>query len=75
MNLKGKHVISIRDFSKEDILEVLNYANSLEQSPQLNLMQGKIMSSLFFEPSTRTRMSFDSAMKKIGGQVSFAVDR
>ncbi len=74
MNLKGTHVISIRDFPKEDILEVLDCARSLEQNPQPNLMQGKIMSSLFFEPSTRTRMSFDSAMKKIGGRVIDFVD-
>ena len=69
MNLKGKHVISIRDFSRDDILEVLDRASSLESSPRPDLMRGRIMSSLFFEPSTRTRMSFDSAMKKIGGQV------
>jgi aspartate carbamoyltransferase catalytic subunit len=69
MNLKGAHVISIRDFSREQILFILDCALEMEQKPQPHLMDGKVMFSLFFEPSTRTRLSFDSAMKRLGGRV------
>ncbi len=69
MDLKGKHVISIRDFSRDDILNILERAREMEENPKPHLMDGLLMSSLFFEPSTRTRLSFDSAMKKLGGRV------
>jgi len=68
-NFKGKNVISINDFSKEELLYILKEAEQLENKPQPNLLQGKILASLFFEPSTRTRLSFESSMIKLGGQV------
>jgi len=69
MNLKGTHVISIRDFSRKEILFILDCARTMHEKPRPHLMDGKVMSSLFFEPSTRTRLSFDSAMKRLGGHV------
>ncbi|MFH1549318.1 MAG: aspartate carbamoyltransferase, partial [Planctomycetota bacterium] len=69
MNLKGTHVISIRDFSRKEILYILDCARTMHEKPRPPLMDGKVMSSLFFEPSTRTRLSFDSAMKRLGGHV------
>jgi aspartate carbamoyltransferase catalytic subunit len=69
MNFKGTHVISIRDFSRKEILFILDCARAMQEKPQPHLMDGRVMSSLFFEPSTRTRLSFDSAMKRLGGRV------
>lgn len=64
----GRSVISIRDFSKDDILAVLDVAERLEKNPQ-TLLAGKLLATLFFEPSTRTRLSFESAMTRLGGRV------
>ncbi len=69
MTFKGRSIISIRDFSKQDLLTVLSHAKKLEKTPQPNLMKNKVMATLFFEPSTRTRLSFVSAMEKIGGSI------
>jgi len=69
MDFRDRDIISIRDFSKNELLHVLKTAGKIESSPNIELMKGKIMSSLFFEPSTRTRLSFESAMRKLGGQV------
>ncbi len=66
---KGRDIISIADLSKEDILKILDASKSMEDNPDPNLMKGKILATLFFEPSTRTRLSFTSAMEKMGGQV------
>ncbi len=73
MKWNKKHIISIRDFSREEIDFVLKKSRLMEKklnskSP-LNLMDGKLLANLFFEPSTRTRMSFEAAMKRLGGKV------
>ncbi|AFK22344.1 aspartate carbamoyltransferase [Pyrococcus sp. ST04] len=73
MDWTGRDVISIRDFSKEDIEFVLATAERLEkelkEKGQLEYARGKILATLFFEPSTRTRLSFESAMHRLGGSV------
>lgn len=69
MAFKGRDVISIRDFSKSEILQIISLAKELEKKPSPELMKGKVMASLFFEPSTRTRLSFSSAMERLGGKV------
>ncbi|NQV08745.1 aspartate carbamoyltransferase [Candidatus Woesearchaeota archaeon] len=69
MDFKGKDIISIRDFSKEEILHILKTTERMEKENFSNLLNGKIMGSLFFEPSTRTRLSFGSAMNGLGGTV------
>lgn len=69
MEFKGRDVISIRDFSKDEILHILKTAKSMEEEYFSELLKGRIMSTLFFEPSTRTRLSFESAMNGLGGQV------
>ncbi len=69
ISLKDKDIISVRDFSKEEILYVLDIAMEMERSSYPELLKGKVMATLFFEPSTRTRMSFESAMKLLGGEV------
>jgi aspartate carbamoyltransferase catalytic subunit len=69
---KKKHVLSMRDFSREEIDTVLDLAASLEpyaEGKKSKMLEGKILALLFFEPSTRTRMSFETAMKRLGGSV------
>jgi aspartate carbamoyltransferase catalytic subunit len=71
VSFSGRHVISIADFSRGEILNVLETARTIEnQSGNLReLLPGKLMATLFFEPSTRTRLSFEAAMQKLGGRV------
>ncbi|MBI2580830.1 aspartate carbamoyltransferase [Candidatus Woesearchaeota archaeon] len=71
MGWLGRDVVSIRDFSKEELIEVLDKAADIEKNrPRYaGLLRGKIMASLFFEPSTRTRLSFEAAMHYLGGGV------
>lgn len=64
-----KHFISIKDLSKEEIIEVLDTANKISKDKNVKLGEGSIIGSLFFEPSTRTRLSFTSAGYKLGAQV------
>ena len=64
-----KNFIGIKEMSKEEILEVLDVAKRLDNTPNMErrkMMDGMIMTSLFFEPSTRTRLSFNSAAYKMG---------
>jgi len=71
VTFSGRHVISIADFSRGDILTVINAARAIEMqsAPRTELVGGKLMATLFFEPSTRTRLSFEAAMQKLGGRV------
>ena len=67
-----KDIISMNDISKEEILEILEIAEKIEKTSEeekLNFLKGKIIATLFFEPSTRTKMSFESAAFRLGAQV------
>ena len=64
-----KGLISIKDYDKKDILEVLETAKYFEEKPNQNILAGKVVASLFFEPSTRTRLSFESAVLRLGGRI------
>ena len=65
-----KDVISIKDFDRDQIEQVLHNAHIMEGFMQeTDILQRKILATLFFEPSTRTRLSFESAMKRLGGKV------
>ena len=66
-----KHLINITDFSVKEINELIDIANDIIADPKayMDICHGKIMGTLFFEPSTRTRLSFTSAMMSLGGQV------
>jgi len=68
MNLKNLDIISINDFSKSDLLHILKISKTMEK-PNPSLLKNKILATLFFEPSTRTRLSFAYAMESLGGQV------
>lgn len=65
----GRDIISINELSKSEMLTVLKHAGALKKKPQPKLLEGKVMGSCFFEPSTRTRLSFETAMQKLGGRV------
>lgn len=64
-----KSLVSIDDLSKDSILSILKLAAEFEANPHQYIMQGRVVASLFFEPSTRTRLSFESAINRLGGRV------
>jgi aspartate carbamoyltransferase catalytic subunit len=75
VDFKGRDIISIGDFSREEINYILNRSQSMEPLAikGSDMLKGKILASLFFEPSTRTRLSFEAAMLKLGGStIGFA---
>jgi aspartate carbamoyltransferase catalytic subunit len=65
----GRHIISIDDFDRAAIQQVLAVAEAMETAPDAGLLRGRVIATLFFEPSTRTRLSFEAATCKLGGQV------
>ena len=69
LNFKNRDIISISELTKPEILHVLKCAGELKQKQQPKLLDGLVMGSCFFEPSTRTRLSFETAMQKLGGRV------
>ena len=72
MSLKGRDIVSIRDLSTEEILELLALAKKMipvaEGKRPSNALTGKIVAMAFFEPSTRTRLSFEAAVQRLGGR-------
>ena len=66
-----RNLIDILDFTTEEIDELIAVANDMIEDPEKyrDVCHGKILGTLFFEPSTRTRLSFTSAMMSLGGQV------
>ena len=66
-----RHLIDINDFSKDEIEELISVSNDIIENKQKysKKCDGKILATLFFEPSTRTRLSFESAMLRLGGNV------
>ena len=64
-----KSLISIRDFSKDEILHILDVAKEFEKNHEQNFLAGKVIACLFFEPSTRTRLSFEAAVNRLGARV------
>ncbi len=71
MSLKQKDLVSIADLSTDEISLILDTAEKIKQDPASvsSVLSGKIMASCFFEPSTRTRLSFEAAMQRCGGSV------
>ena len=64
-----KDLISITDYSKEEYLHIMKLAAEFEKNPNQELLKGKVVASLFFEPSTRTRLSFETAISRLGGRI------
>jgi len=69
MDFKNRDIVSINDFSKQELLYILKIAKQMEQKSKPDLLKNNILATLFFEPSTRTRLSFTSAMEQLGGKV------
>jgi aspartate carbamoyltransferase catalytic subunit len=67
--MQTKSLISITDFTKEEYLKIMRLAADFEENPNQNLLQGKVIATLFFEPSTRTRLSFETAINRLGGKI------
>jgi len=75
LKFKGRDIVSIGDFSREEIDCILNKSHAMEAvaTKSSDMLKGKILATLFFEPSTRTRLSFEAAMLKLGGStIGFA---
>ncbi len=68
-SLKNKSLVSINDFSPREIESILETAARFEKDPPGRLLSGRVIAALFFEPSTRTRLSFESAVKRLDGQI------
>lgn len=64
-----KDLISITDFTKEEYLHIMKLAAEFENNPNQRLLEGKVVATLFFEPSTRTRLSFETAINRLGGRI------
>lgn len=76
MDFKGQHILSTRQFDKDSLLALFELARKMEKvldeaknGKQSEILAGKILATLFFEPSTRTRFSFETAMNRLGGRV------
>jgi len=67
--MKPKSLLSIQDFSKQEILHVLEAAKEFEKNREQDFLRGKVIACLFFEPSTRTRLSFEAAINRLGARV------
>lgn len=67
--MKNNSLVSISDYSVDEIYQILDYAKFFEYNPRPNFISDKVVASLFFEPSTRTRLSFETAIQRLGGKV------
>lgn len=63
------NIVSINDLSKQEILDLLHTASEFEANPNRKILDGKVIATLFFEPSTRTRLSFETAVNRLGGRI------
>ncbi len=72
MQFKGRDILSIKDFSKQEIMHILKVAKKMvpaaKGKKRNESLRGKVLATIFFEPSTRTRLSFESAMSRLGGR-------
>jgi aspartate carbamoyltransferase catalytic subunit len=64
-----KSLVSINDLSKTEIVKILDMAATFELEPNRHLAENKVIASIFFEPSTRTRLSFETAINRLGARV------
>lgn len=67
--MSNQCLVSISDYSKEEILAILDSAADFEANPNRKTLDGKVIATLFFEPSTRTRLSFETAVVRLGGSI------
>ena len=67
--MKNRSLVSINDYNRDDYLRILDVAEEFEKNPRQDILSGYVIATLFFEPSTRTRLSFESAISRLGGKV------
>lgn len=67
--MSSKSLVSISELSKNEILRLLGQTRFFEENPNQKILDGKIVATLFFEPSTRTRLSFETAVNRLGGRI------
>ena len=67
--MKNKSLVSINDYNRDDYLRILDVAEEFEKNPRQDILSGYVIATLFFEPSTRTRLSFESAISRLGGKI------
>ena len=67
--METNSLVSIDDISRETILSLLEHARFFEENPNHKILDGRVVATLFFEPSTRTRLSFETAVNRLGGRV------
>lgn len=67
--MKNRSLVSIDDLTTDEVLKILDDAADFEKDPIRKLLEGKVIATLFFEPSTRTRLSFESAINRLGGKI------
>ena len=67
--MENKSIVSIANYTKEKIQYLLDMATEFEANPNRKLLEGKVVATLFFEPSTRTRLSFETAANRLGARV------
>ncbi len=67
--MENRSLVTIAEHSKEKILYLLEMAKQFEKNPNRKILDGKIVATLFFEPSTRTRLSFETAVNRLGGRI------
>ena len=73
VNLQQKGLVALQDLSKQVILDILAHAKQFKNGLRKNTLEGKVLASCFFEASTRTRLSFESAVAHLGGKtIGFA---
>ena len=68
-DMENRSLVTIAEHSKEKILYMLEMAKQFEERPNRHLLDGKVVATLFFEPSTRTRLSFETAANRLGARV------
>ena len=69
LRMENRSIVSIADYSKEKIQYLLDMAQEFERQPNRTILHGKVVATLFFEPSTRTRLSFETAANRLGARV------
>ncbi len=67
--MKNKSLVSIDDLTTDEMVSILDLAEEFEKKPIQPILEGKVIATLFFEPSTRTRLSFESAISRLGGKI------
>lgn len=69
VNVKNRSLVSITDYTREEIIYILDLAEEFEKDQRQQILNKHVIASLFFEPSTRTRLSFESAVQYLGGSI------